>query len=66
MNFTDFGRISLTVTPVASFGPLFLTVIVHSIVSPKLGEVLFTDFAICKSVAGLTTIDALPLLLDGF
>ena len=44
------GKLSITDTPVASLGPLFVTVKVNTIVSPTFGVVLSTVFTISKSV----------------
>ena len=42
------------------------TVIVHLIISAKFGLELLTDFTTFRLDAGLTVIDALPLLFERF
>ena len=60
----SFGIKLVIVTLCAVFIPLFLTVIVQFIKSPKSGLVVFATTLISKSQAGLILIDDVALLLS--
>jgi hypothetical protein len=62
-NVSPAGKRSVTCTPVAALGPLFVSVMVKAMVSPTLGRALLTILASCRSAAAGFT-DVVAVLLD--
>src|SRR3954462_15978856 len=55
-NVVPAGRVSVTVTPLAASGPLFMTLVVYVMLARALkGGSLATDFVMARSAEGRTT-----------
>ena len=64
MKINPAGNLSVTLTFLASDGPLLVTVTVHVIVSPNLGFLLDTILTISKSASSFTLVVLFPMLLS--